>query len=194
MTEQTSQSQTKPLWSDTTVIPKQPIQTGLVTVDVCIVGAGITGLTAAALLKQAGKTVAVIDLARIGAGETSHTTAHLTEVFDLDYSELISNFGVEGAQLAAQSVRRSIDRVEENIRLFGIDCDFTRLPGYRYTDSRSGFDEIEDEAACALRAGVPNELVFDVPLPFKTERAIRFDHQAQFNPMKYLKEIGRAHV
>ena len=154
---------TKPIWMDTAVVHKQPHQTGQIAVDVCIIGAGITGLTAADLLKRAGKTVAVIDLERIGRGETGHTTAHLTEVFDLDYRDLISKFGLEGAQLAAQSMRRSIERIEENAALHGIDCGFARLSGFQYTESRSDIDELEDEAEAALKVGVPNELVFEVP-------------------------------
>lgn len=182
---------TKPLWLDTAVINKQPHQTGQVAVDVCIVGAGITGLTAADLLRRAGKTVAVIDLARIGWGETGHTTAHLTEVFDIGYRDLINHFGEEGAQLACQSMRRAIERVEENALRHGIDCDFSRVHGYKYTEQRSECDELEAEAEAAVRLGVPNTLVFETPLPYKTARAIRFDHQAQFHPIKYLAGLAR---
>lgn len=183
---------TRPIWSDTAVISRQEQQTGEVTVDVCVVGAGITGLTAAYLLGQSGKKVAVIDLGRVGSGETSHSTAHLTEVFDIGYRELISKFGLEGAELAAQSMRRSIERIEQNILELGIECDFKRVPGYRYTVFRGDVNELEAEAAAALQIGVPNQLIFDAPLPFHTERAIRFDHQAQFNPLKYLSGLVSA--
>ncbi len=184
-------SNTRPFWMDTAVIAKQPPQTGQVSVDVCVIGAGITGLTAAELLKRAGKTVAVIDLARIGWGETGHTTAHLTEVFDLDYSDLISRFGREGAQLAALSMRRAIERIEENVARYNIDCNFKRVSGYRYTENKKDVDQLEDEAEAASRVGVPNELIFEAPLPFKTHRAIRFDHQAQFHPTRYLAGLAQ---
>jgi glycine/D-amino acid oxidase-like deaminating enzyme/nitrite reductase/ring-hydroxylating ferredoxin subunit len=183
-------SDTRPIWTADAVIKKQPQQTASVTVDVCIVGAGISGLTAAHLLKRAGKTVAVIDMGRIACGESGHTTGHLTEVFDLSYRDLISRFGLEGAQLAAQSARRSIERIEENIKLLGIDCDFERVAGYQFTEKRGDVDELEDEAEAALRAGVPNEILFETPLPFSTTRAIRFDHQAQFHPLKYLARLA----
>lgn len=182
---------THPVWHDLTTIPSYPKQTGYVEVDVCVIGAGITGLTTANLLKRSGKTVAVIDLARIASGESSHTTAHLTEVFDISYRELISKFSYEGAELAAQSVRRSIERIEENSKFYGIDCAFHRLPGYRFTKFRGEVDEIEDEATAALEIGVPNTLLFDAPLPFHTERAIRFDYQAQFDPLKYLHGLSK---
>lgn len=185
---------TRPIWLDTAVIPRQEQQTGEVTVDVCVVGAGITGLTAAYLLGRGGKKVAVIDLGRVGSGETSHSTAHLTEVFDIGYQELISKFGLDGAKLAAQSMRRAIERIEQNIRELGIDCEYKRVPGYRYTELRSDIEKLEADAAAALQVGVPNSLIFDAPLPFHTERAIRFEHQAQFNPLKYLAGLVTALV
>lgn len=185
-------SSTRPIWPDTAVIPKYSPLTGMVSVDVCIVGAGITGLTAADLLKRAGKTVAVIDFERVGSGETSHTTAHLTEVFDLSYVELLSKFGQEGASLAAQSMRRAIERIEQTSSVIGIDCDLERVSGYRFAESRIDVDQLEEDAAAALRIGVPNTLIFDAPLPFRTSRAIRFDHQAQFNPSKYLAGLARS--
>ena len=184
-------SNTRPLWADTVTIGKQPKQTGQVAVDVCIIGAGITGLTAADLLRRAGKTVAVIDLGRVGSGETSHTTAHLTEVFDLDYRDLISHFGIEGAQLAAQSMRRAIERIEENAAYYDIKCDFQRVAGYQFTESRDQIDEIEDESEAALKVGVPNELIYECPLPFNVQRAMRVEHQAQFNPLTYLEGLAR---
>lgn len=182
---------TKPLWSDTAVIKKHLSQSEQIAVDVCIVGAGITGLTAADLLKNMGKTVAVIDLSRVGFGETSHTTAHITEVFDLSYTDLIARFGLEGAELASHSVRRAIDRIEENVHRYGVDCDFRRLSGYRFTEKREQIEELEAEANAALQIGVPNELVTEAPLPFDTCRAIRFDHQAQFNPLQYLSALAQ---
>jgi glycine/D-amino acid oxidase-like deaminating enzyme/nitrite reductase/ring-hydroxylating ferredoxin subunit len=188
---ETFSANTRPLWADTATMAKLDSQSEQVAVDVCIVGAGITGLTAATLLKKAGKTVALIELGRVGSGETSHTTAHLTEVFDIDYRDLISHFGIEGAQLASQSLRRGIERIEQNIHDYGIECDFSRVPGYQFTERSSQVDEIEDEAAEATRLGVPNEVVETTELPFHVERAVRFDHQAQMNPTAYLVGLAK---
>ncbi len=59
-----------------------------ITVDVAIVGAGITGLTAAYLLKRAGLTVAVLDKATVGGGTTGRTTGKVTSQHNLMYAEL----------------------------------------------------------------------------------------------------------
>ena len=89
------------LWIDTSTSSRFPQLSGNISVDVAIIGGGITGLTAAVLLKRAGKKVAVLELARIVMGETGHTTAHLTEAVDSRYKKLIDDFGKEGAKLVA---------------------------------------------------------------------------------------------
>jgi glycine/D-amino acid oxidase-like deaminating enzyme/nitrite reductase/ring-hydroxylating ferredoxin subunit len=182
---------TRPIWADAGVIPKQPQLSSQLTVDVCVIGAGISGLTAADLLKRSGKTVVVIDLGRIGCGETLHTTGHLTEVFDLDYRDLLSKFGVDGAQLAAQSMRNAIERIEQNAAGYGIDCGFERVAGYQFTEKKLEIAELEAEAEAASKVGVAVELMFEAPLPFKTARALRFPHQAQFNPTPYLAGLAQ---
>jgi glycine/D-amino acid oxidase-like deaminating enzyme len=190
MSEQTGFN-TRPIWFDATVIPKQTPQSAQICVDVCIIGGGITGLTAAELLKREGKTVAVVDLDRVVRGETGHTSGHITEVFDMGYRSLISNFGVDGAKLGAQAMRRAVERIEENVAKKGIDCGLERVSGWRYTDEKSKIDELEEDAEAAKLLGIPCELSFEVPLPFHVERGLRFDRQAQFNSVAYVAGLMR---
>lgn len=187
----TNQS-TRPIWFEDASIPKFAEETANVMVDVCIIGGGITGLTAADLLKRAGKTVAIVDMGRIGNGETGHTSAHLTEVIDLDFRDLISKFGQQGAELVAQSSRRAIEKIEDNVLAKNIDCGFKRVTGYQFTEKENEVKEIEDEAKAALKIGVPNEVVTEMPYPNKIARAIRFDHQAQFQPIAYLAALAKS--
>ena len=84
--------------------------------DVCIIGAGIAGLTCAYLLQREGHDVQVIDAFDIGAGESGRTTAHLTAVLDDRFLTLEKLFGVEGAKLAAGSHTAAIDTINESYR------------------------------------------------------------------------------
>lgn len=190
---------TKPLWLDTASIqqfPEQGLET--ISVDVCIVGAGITGLTAADILKRNGKTVAVIEMNRVGQAETGHTSAHLTEMLDIDYNDLISNFGLAGAKLVTNSVRLAIVKIEGNVISRKMNCDFRRVAGWQYTEKRSEIDMIEKEAEAAMKLGIRCELVDEMPAMGragrKIARALRLDHQAQFQPIAYLAALARSIV
>ncbi len=183
-------SQTHPIWTATGQVKRFASLGSDVTVDVAVIGGGITGLTAADLLKRAGKSVAVIDLGRVGNGETGHTTAHLTELLDIGYRDLIANFGVEGGRLACQACRKAIQRIEANVLSYGIDCGFERVTGWKFTENAADVEALEAESEAALQLSVPNTLAFESPLPFRIERAMRLDHQGQFHPMKYLNALA----
>src|SRR5687767_2217662 len=67
--------------------------------DVCIVGAGIAGLSTAYLLAREGLSVIVLDDGPIGGGETGRTTAHLSNAIDDRYVEIERLHGQEGARM-----------------------------------------------------------------------------------------------
>jgi glycine/D-amino acid oxidase-like deaminating enzyme len=92
--------------------------------DVCVVGAGIAGITTAYLLAKQGKSVIVLDDGPVGGGQTQRTTAHLSNCLDVRYFEIERMHGSEGAKLAASSHTAAIDRIESIIGEEQIDCDF----------------------------------------------------------------------
>lgn len=179
------------MWTATSPHVQFPALEGKISVDVAVIGAGITGLTAAALLKRAGKTVAVIDKSDVAAQDSAYTTAHLTEVFDTRYHDLVQNFGREGARLAAHSSRRAIERIATFVRELKAACEFRRLSGYLFSESEGDLSELECEVEAAKEIGVEAELVDDIPLPFRVKAAIRFPNQAQFHPRKYLVALAK---
>src|SRR5665213_1943429 len=124
------------------------------TADVCIVGAGIAGLTAAYLLQKQGKPVVVIDAWGFAAGETSRTTAHLTAVLDNRYFRLQELFGTDNARLIAESHMAAINRIEAIVKQEKIDCDFERLDGYLIASAPEHRDHLEKEIEAAKRAGL----------------------------------------
>src|SRR4029453_1357619 len=89
-----------PVWIDTATIQKFPKLQKDITVDIVVVGAGVTGITTAYLLKKAGSSVALIDRERVASIDTGHTTAHLTYVTDVQLQELACNFGNDHAKAA----------------------------------------------------------------------------------------------
>ncbi len=182
----------KSLWIATHRAPAFPPLKSDLAVDVAIVGGGITGLTAATLLRRAGRSVAVIEAGRVAEGVSGFTTAHLTEALDRSYEDLIKDFGEGGTRLAAASGRAALSQIAALVREEGIDCDFTRLPAFQYTEDPKLLPQFEVERKAAARVGVKVSLTHNVPLPFTVAGALRFDRQAQFHPRRYLLPLALA--
>ena len=121
---------TTPYWLASAKIPSFPALDQPVTVDVLVVGGGITGVTTAYLLRQAGLSVGLAERDRIGRIDTGHTTAHLTAVTDTRLHELVKDFGRDHARALWDAGAAAIDQIEENVGREKIDCEFTRVPGY----------------------------------------------------------------
>src|SRR3954469_6768224 len=117
--------ETRSPWMDATVGDFGPLP-GDATADVVVIGAGITGLTAALLLKQRGRQVLVLDAASPGGGETARSSAHLTVVPDARFATLAARFGRAKATAALQGYAAAIDWIEDLVRALDIACDFAR--------------------------------------------------------------------
>jgi glycine/D-amino acid oxidase-like deaminating enzyme/nitrite reductase/ring-hydroxylating ferredoxin subunit len=162
--------------------------------DVCVVGAGIAGMTTAYLLAREGKSVVVLDDGPIGGGMTERTTAHISNAIDDRYIEIERMHGDEGARIAAASHTAAIDRIEEIVEREKIDCGFERVDGYLFVPPGESKQVLEDELKAAHRAGLEEvEQVARAPIEsFDTGACLRFPRQAQFHPMKYLAGLARA--
>lgn len=182
------------VWMKTAEVPRQSELTEDTRADVCIVGAGIAGLTAAYMLAREGKSVVVVDDGPVGGGETSRTTAHLSNALDDRYYELERLHGEHGARLAAASHTAAIDRIERIVAEENIDCDFARVDGYLFAPAGESKDELERELEAARRAGVAGvELVERAPVEsFDTGTALKFPRQGQFHILKYIAGLAEA--
>ncbi len=182
------------LWAVTAEIPPQDVLSASAHADVCIVGAGIAGMTTAYLLARRGKSVIVLDDGPIAGGQTRRTTAHLANAIDDRYVEIERLHGQEGARLAAASHTAAIDRIEAIVAEERIDCDFERLDGFLFAppgESAEILDREHDAAHCAGLTAV--ERVARAPLDgFETGPCLRFPRQGQFHPLKYLIGLARA--
>ncbi|MGH7725856.1 MAG: FAD-dependent oxidoreductase [Candidatus Eiseniibacteriota bacterium] len=181
-------------WMESAESPElSPLKTDLDT-DVCVIGAGISGLTTAYLLLLAGRKVVVIDDGPIGGGETGRTTAHLTNALDDRYSNLASWRGADNAKLAAESHTAAISLVESIVRSEQIDCDFERLPGYLFQPDGDHTEKLVEELDASRHAGLAGvRLVDRAPWKeFDTGRCLVFPDQAEFHPLRYLNGLARA--
>jgi glycine/D-amino acid oxidase-like deaminating enzyme/nitrite reductase/ring-hydroxylating ferredoxin subunit len=178
------------LWIETTPETTYPRLGGKVEVDVVVVGAGITGVMTAWLLKQEGRRVALVDMLRVGEGATGYTTAKLTVGHNLIYADLLKKHGQETARDYAASNQWAIEKLEELVTSEEIDCDWERASNYVYTESHERLSDLREEVEAARRAGVSAELTTETDLPFPVLGAIRIDAQAQFHPQKFLQGLA----
>jgi len=162
------------------------------TVDVAVIGGGITGATAAYLLKQAGLKVALLDKGQAGGAETGHTTAHLTQVTDQRLHKLVDRFGMDIARLVWDAGEDAILQIEEIVKGESLDCQFVRVPGYLHASWDSDRPEKEAEslrrdAELAVRMGFDAQWLDSVPLAERP--GVRFNNQALFHPFHYVRGL-----
>lgn len=179
------------LWVATAGTTDYPVLRGDLEVDVAVIGAGIAGLTAALALKRAGRTVAVIETARVGTGVTGHTTGKVTSLHRLAYTELARRHGNATARTYGQANQAAIEHVAHVVASEDIDCDFRRVANYTYAESENALDLVRAEANLATLLGLPAAFTTEVPLPFPVKGAVRFDGQAQLHAVKYLQGLAR---
>jgi glycine/D-amino acid oxidase-like deaminating enzyme/nitrite reductase/ring-hydroxylating ferredoxin subunit len=179
---------------DTAEVPLEPALSERVSADVCIVGAGIAGMSTAYLLAREGKSVVVLDDGPIGGGMTGRTTAHLVNALDDRYFELERLHGEEGARLAAESHTAAINAIEAIVKREAIKCEFERLDGYLFSPPHGSRKILDDELEAVHKAGLMDiEKVERVPWgSYDTGPALRFPRQAQFHPLKYLAGLAKA--
>jgi glycine/D-amino acid oxidase-like deaminating enzyme/nitrite reductase/ring-hydroxylating ferredoxin subunit len=172
-------------WHKTANRPQFPELDQTLTVDVAIVGAGITGITAAYLCKQAGLSVALIERERCANIDTGHTTAHLTAVTDLRLHEMARSFGREAAQKVWNAGTTAISQIRSISEAENIDCDLEACDGHLHAASPSEDPApLQLEAKCAGELGINAE--YRTAIPFFRRPGVVFPGQAVFHPLRYL--------
>lgn len=183
---------THPLWTDLRFMPQYPELEENLEVDVLIIGGGITGVSTAHLLSNCGLSVVLVERGRLGEGDTSHTTAHLTYMTDTRLSDLLSVCGREKTRIAWKAGRAAIEHIQSTSGALDHDVGLTRVPGYLVASGRQDLERERDrlfkEAAEARDMGfdvTPVQSVLPSGAP-----GIRFEGQMKFHPLKYISGIA----
>jgi len=159
--------------------------------DVCIVGAGIAGLSCGYTLAKQGKSVVIVDQGAIAGGQTARTTAHLTYILEDRYYQLEKKFGEKGTLLAAESHFAAIDYIEKIILEEGIDCDFERVDGYLFLAPGDSADNLAKEFVAIEKTGREVYRVKRAPFsePFDSGPSLHLPNQGQFHILKYIQGL-----
>jgi glycine/D-amino acid oxidase-like deaminating enzyme len=178
------------VWIATAKGVGRPRLHGDLETDVCVVGGGIAGLTAARLLQRDGRRVALVEASRLAARDSGHTTAHLTELLDAGYVALRARHGLAAARLAAASQRAAIEAIARLAAEEGIACHLGRVPAIRYADTEAELAVLEEELEAMRAVGLDARRDPDPGLPFGVAGAIRVEDQAEFHPREYLVALA----
>ena len=173
------------IWLDNIEIPEFPKLNYEAKTEVLIIGGGIAGILTAYYLKNKGIDCILVEKNRICHGVTAGTTAKITAQHGLIYADILKSDGKDKAEMY---LKANLSALENYKRLCkDIDCDFELKDNYVYSQSdRSG---LEKEIGALEKIGYKAELVDTPNLPLKTVGAVKFLNQAQFHPIKFIKEI-----
>jgi glycine/D-amino acid oxidase-like deaminating enzyme len=181
-------------WQTSASLPHFDALNNDLEVDVVVVGGGLTGITSAYLLKQAGAKVALLERYRCAGTDTGHTTAHLTYVTDYRLSQLVKTFGKDGAQAFWEAGIAAINQIYDLVRKRVDEAEFRWVRGYLHarlneTDEKDR-ESLEEDAALARELGF--DCTFLKNVPYANRPGVRFGNQAKFHPLKYLAPLLQA--
>jgi glycine/D-amino acid oxidase-like deaminating enzyme len=103
-----------------------------------------------------------------------------------------SQFGDDGARLAAKSSVAAIAFIERTAAELSISCDFVRVPGFRYCQDPDTARELAKEAETTRSLGLATAYQSNAPLPLSVEGALRFSDQARFDAPRYCQGLARS--
>ncbi|WP_215141130.1 FAD-dependent oxidoreductase [Exiguobacterium qingdaonense] len=162
--------------------------------EVVVIGAGIAGLVCAYELQKRGKQVTLLEALEIGHGTTGHTTAKCSVQHGMIYHKLIRHFNEEIARLYYEFNSEALTYLKSQIDE-GFDCDYTTEHSYLYATEPN--DELSKELDAYRRLEIDGGEATDEvqnTLPFPITQALVVRDQAQFHPVKYLRELAERFV
>lgn len=157
--------------------------------DVVVVGAGITGLTTAALLARSGRSVLVVEARHVGAGTTGGSTAKVSVQQGTQHARIARRHPVAVLRKYADANAEALAWIARFCEEHGVALQ--RRPAYTYATSASGVRSVRSELEALHRAGVEKATwVDDLPLPFRVRGAVMVPDQAQLDPLDLLEALA----
>lgn len=177
------------LWLKDNILHEFPSLKSDISTPICIVGAGITGITTAYILSQLGVDVVLID-SGIPINLTSgNTTAKFTFQHGIIYSKIIDKYGLDEALLYYESQVEAMQYVKKLIVDYDIQCDFNNTYSMIYAETQKELDEIKEEFEAYKKLNIPCELIYDLPYGIPGIGGLKVNNQFNLNPVKYLSFI-----
>jgi glycine/D-amino acid oxidase-like deaminating enzyme len=161
--------------------------------EVCVIGAGLFGLTTAYYLAKNNIQVTVVEAEeKVGMKVSGNTTGKITSQHGLFYDHLIKDYGKEFAEKYLNANQKAIENIKNIIDENNIECDFSSQDSYVYGTLEEEVEQIKSEVKAVNSLGLEAEFVTKTELPFPIQGAIKFPNQAQFDARKYMLGLSKA--
>lgn len=174
------------IWRKTCQMEARPQLENNIGADVAVIGGGMAGILTAWQLQQAGQQTVVLEAGEIAGGQTQNTTAKITVQHGMICNTLLQTKGEKTAKKYFQANQKALEEYRRIIVQEKIDCDFENTFSCVYSQN---LEKLQAEEKAAGKLGMPVSLVEQVPLPIPHAGAVRFEKQAQFHPLKFLKGL-----
>lgn len=177
--------------------PTAPVLRGETTVDVCVIGAGITGLSAALHLLEQGKRVCIVEAHNVGHGGSGRNVGLVNAGLWIAPDTIEAGFGAQlGGQLVGM-LGAAPALVFQLIEKYAIDCQLRRNGTLHMAHNASGVADLRDREAQWQRRGAPVELLtgaacVEVTGTEKITAALLDRRAGTLNPMAYTAGLATA--
>jgi glycine/D-amino acid oxidase-like deaminating enzyme len=186
------------LWE--TLTPQRPEAQALrgeLTVDVCVIGAGITGLSAAVHLLEQGKRVAVLEAHRTGHGGSGRNVGLVNAGLWIPPDDIEAGFGKAIGSQLNQMLGAAPALVFSLIDKYGIDCQLRREGTLHMAHNAKGVADLRSREQQWQRRGAPVELLTgkaceEATGTTKITAALLDRRAGTFNPMAYTSGLASA--
>ena len=138
----------------------KPLQ-GDTSCDVLIVGGGMSGMSAAARFIGTGLKVIVLEKNIIGGSSSGRSAGFLTPDSEMELSQLIRRYGVEGAKELWDAPVQGIELIKANVEKYNIDCDFRVQDSLFLGIGKDGWQDVTDEMDSRKQVGFTNQSLYD---------------------------------
>lgn len=195
MQDQILPSESQSYWRATNDFPMFPKLSESIETDIVIIGAGLTGITAAYMLSASGRKVIVVEGSRVLKGTTGFTTAKVTAQHGPIYQKLITTFGEESARLYYEANTAAKNFIEKTVTELEIHCDFEKVDAFLYAETEDGVDILKKEMDAYHAIGIEGaSFTTDTGLPYTVKEALKLANQGQFHPLKYATRLMKKAV
>ncbi len=161
-----------------------------INTDVLIIGGGMSGImTAYELSKDTNINITVVDAGKLARNISAKTSAKITPLHNLMYQDIEKIHGLNKAKNYYNSQVEAMNYIVDTIQTENIDCDLTKENNYMFSETDSGTTKLTKEIDTLSRMKVKFSTVDKLPIDIKIKKAIKYEGNYLFHPIKYLNKI-----